>query len=266
VRAQHAGPVGADHGGPHPQQFGSRRVRADRRAAPGGEGLEQAALRGDGGHAGLVGHRPEQRGQLGFTVPAFDGQRPLAGGGRHLVRLEDLGDGLHRSDPGQSGVGQYRPVELAAGHLGQPGAGVPADRHAAQVAPEPEQLRGSPRRAGADPGPGREIGQLGAVPRDQRVPRVIAGRYRGQHDAGRGCGRQVLQRMHDQVHLAAEQCLAQRADEDAGPADLGELRPAGVAQRRHAHDFHPASGPLGDQVSDVPGLRDGHRAPAAAEP
>jgi hypothetical protein len=43
--------------------------------------------------------------------------------------------------------------------------------------------------------------------------------------------------MYGQVHLAAEQRLTQRADEDAGPADLGQLRPADVAQRRDPDDL-----------------------------
>ena len=52
-------------------------------------------------------------------------------------------------------------------------------------------------------------------------------------------GRQVFQRMHGQVDLAAEQRLAQRADEDAGAADLGQLRPADVAQRGHPDRSRP---------------------------
>src|SRR6266581_5472302 len=72
--------------------------------------------------------------------------------------------------------------------------------------------------------------------------------------------------MHGQVHLAAEQRLAQRADEDAGAADLSQLRPADVAQRGHPDDLDLAAGPLGDHAGHLAGLRDGHRAPAAAQP
>jgi hypothetical protein len=72
--------------------------------------------------------------------------------------------------------------------------------------------------------------------------------------------------MHGQVHLAGQQRLTQRADEDTGAADLGQLRPADVAQRRDPDDLDAAAGPLGDHVSDLAGLRDGHRASAAAEP
>jgi hypothetical protein len=54
--------------------------------------------------------------------------------------------------------------------------------------------------------------------------------------------------MHGQVDLAAEQRLAQRADEDAGAADLGQLRPADVTQRGHPDDLDRAAGPLGDHA------------------
>jgi hypothetical protein len=57
--------------------------------------------------------------------------------------------------------------------------------------------------------------------------------------------------MHGQVDLAAEQRLAQRADEDAGAADLGQLRPADVAQRGHPDDLDRAAGPLGDHVGHL---------------
>ena len=57
--------------------------------------------------------------------------------------------------------------------------------------------------------------------------------------------------VHSQVDLTAGQGLPQRADEDAGPADLAELIPAHVAQRGHADDLHPAAGPLGDHVGHL---------------
>ena len=271
VRAQHAASVDAHDGGPHPQLYmlargGHRRVRPDGGAAAGLERLEQAALGGHRGQARPVAHRREQCRQLGLIVPALHGEGALAGGREHLVRLENLRDGVGVADPGQAGVGQHHPVELAVAHLAQPGVGVAADRDAAQVGAEPEQLRGPPRRAGADPRAGGEIGELGAVPRDERVPRVITGRHRGQHDARRGPGRQVLQRVHGQVHPAAEQRVAQRADEHASATDLGQLGPADVAERRHPDDLDLAAGPLGDHLSHLAGLRHGHRAPAAAEP
>src|SRR5262249_37020506 len=75
----------------------------------------------------------------------------------------------------------------------------------------------------------------------------------------------VFQRVHSQVHLAAEQRLAQRADENASAADLGQLRPADVAQRGHPDDLDRTAGPLGDHAGYLAGLRDGHRAPATTQ-
>src|ERR1700751_5089602 len=72
--------------------------------------------------------------------------------------------------------------------------------------------------------------------------------------------------MHGQVHLATEQGLAQRAGEDPGPADLGQLGPADVTARGHADNLDLPAGPFGDHAGYLAGLRDGHRAPAAAQP
>ncbi len=46
--------------------------------------------------------------------------------------------------------------------------------------------------------------------------------YGGQHEAGGRAGRQVLERVDGDVDAAVEQRLAQRADEDAGAAELGQ--------------------------------------------
>ena len=72
--------------------------------------------------------------------------------------------------------------------------------------------------------------------------------------------------MHGQVDLAAGQRFAKRTDEDAGAADLSQLRPADIAERRHPDDLHRPAGALGDHVGHLARLRDGHRALTAAEP
>src|SRR5580700_5940400 len=72
--------------------------------------------------------------------------------------------------------------------------------------------------------------------------------------------------MHGQVYLATEQGLAQRADEHASAADLGQLGPADVAERGHADNLDLTAGPFGNHAGHLSGLRDGHRAPAAAQP
>jgi hypothetical protein len=54
------------------------------------------------------------------------------------------------------------------------------------------------------------------------VARVLAQRYGGEGDARGGPGRQVLQRVHGDVDAVVEQRLAQRADEHARAAELGQ--------------------------------------------
>ena len=65
---------------------------------------------------------------------------------------------------------------------------------------------------------------------DQHVAGVLRGRDGDHLEVVLGCRRQVLQRVHRDVDLAAPQGIADRADEDAGAADLGER--AGGRHRR----------------------------------
>ena len=145
------------HRGLHAQLTGPCRVRGDRRAAAGLQRLEQTALSGHRGQAGQVANRSEQRRQPGLTIAALHRQRPLARSRQHLVQLEHLRDGVDAAEPGQAGVAQQDPLELALADLAQPGVGEPVPILA----------------------PGRQVGELAARLRHQCVPRVIPGRNGG---------------------------------------------------------------------------------------
>ena len=54
--------------------------------------------------------RVEQRGVV-LDVAALDRQRPLSGGGQHLVGLEHLGDRVEAVEAGETGAGEHDGVE-----------------------------------------------------------------------------------------------------------------------------------------------------------
>ena len=117
----------------------------------------------------------QQGGQLRLAGPALHRQGPLARRGQHLVGLEDLGHRVEPADPGQARVGEHHRVDLAGRDPRQPGARVAADRNRAQVGPQQQQLSRPAWRSGADPRARRQVGELGAVPGGERIPRVVPG-------------------------------------------------------------------------------------------
>ncbi len=96
------------------------------------------------------------------------------------------------------------------------------------------ELGPAPRRAGADGGAGGQLAEGQAVPRDERVAGVLADGDGGDGGARVGGGRQVLEGVDGEVDAAVGEGLAQRRDEDARTAQLGE-RGALVAVALGAH-------------------------------
>src|SRR5690606_27341374 len=133
------------------------------------------------------------QGALRVGGAALHGERALAGGGEDLFDLEHVGDVVEAAHPVQSRVGQHDRVEFAGGDLAQAGLGVAADRHVAQVGAERRELGDAARRAGADGGSGRQVGELQPVAGAQGVPGVVAFGHGGEHDAVGGGGGQVLE-------------------------------------------------------------------------
>ena len=136
------------------------------------------------------------------------------------------------------------------------------------------QLRGPARRAGADPGPGGQLAQGEPVAGDHDVARVLARGYGGQRDAVRGSRGQVLEGVHGDVDVAAQQRVAQGADEDAGATRSSGVPAAGaVALGRHLDELGLAAergrGHVGHQLGlgageqGARGCRSGWRSSAA---
>ena len=177
-------------------------VGPDRGRAAGLQSGEQGALGGHGEPGGGVVERAEQVGRSvsGSSSSALDRQRALAGGGQHLDRVDDLGDGVEPAEPGQPGAGEHDGVELA---VARPGASRVSTlpRTATTSRPRPSARSWAARRG--EPVPTRE--PAGSSPRvsPSRATSASRGSSRGGTAAstmplGRG-GRQVLERVHGEV-------------------------------------------------------------------
>ena len=80
------------------------------------------------------------------------GERSLAGSGKHLERVEDLGGLVGAAEAQQAGAGEHDRVELAAGDLAEAGVDVAAEVD--DLDPEAQGVAAgcAARRAGADAG------------------------------------------------------------------------------------------------------------------
>ena len=130
-------------------------------ACPGGHGDDAAALelgqrarsartaRWVSGSSRLAATPGPPRRPVGIRSPAPPG-RPPAG----TPAAQPLGDVPLQAQPVEPRPGQDHRVEPAVERLVQPGLDVAPQRHDLDVRPPVEELRPSPRRAGADPGAG----------------------------------------------------------------------------------------------------------------
>ena len=118
----------------------------------------------------------------------LDGQRALAGGRRHDVGAERLGDRVQTTEPGEAGARQDHRVEVVRDAL-EAGVDVAADVDDVQVRACGEQLGAAAGRAGADPGAEREVGELEPVARAEGVGGVLADRDRADDQAVGVAGR-----------------------------------------------------------------------------
>ena len=154
--------------------------------------------------------------------PDLHRERPLAGGGQHLDRVEQLGGLVDAAQAAQAGGGEDDGVEPALGDGAQAGVDVAAQAGDHQAEAERLELRAPAGRPGADGGAGGQLAEGEPVAGDERVARVLAGGHGGDGRRGIRGGGQVLERVHGEVDPAVGEGGAQRGDEHAGAAELGE--------------------------------------------
>ena len=202
---------------------------------------------------------------VGPVLAALDREGSLPRGGQHLQRVDELAHLVEAPEPGQARTGQDDRVVPAVVDQPQPGVDVAADRLDAQAEAERGELRGAARGAGADDRAGGQLTEGEPVAGDERVAGVLAHRDRRDDQAGLGCDRQVLERVHREVDLAALQGVPDGGGEDAGAADGGQRRGRGVAEGGDLDQLDlVAERP--QLVGDPPGLGGREGAAAGAEP
>ena len=188
------------------------------------------------------------------SAAALDRQRPLAGGGQHLERVDHLGDRVEAAEPGQAGPGEHDGVELAGRRRGASRVST-LPRTSTTSRPSPSARSWAARRG--EPVPTRE--PAGSSPRVS--PSRATSASRGSSRSGTAASRmpsaaavgRSLSEWTARSTLAGEQRLAQRADEDAGAADLGQRGRRGVAVGRDRDELDLASGARGEGVGDQAG-------------
>ena len=238
---------------------------ADRRGAAGLERGEQRPLGGDAGPGVRIVQGRHGGDHVGPVRAALDREGSLPRGGQHLQRVDELAHLVEAPEPGQARTGQDDRVVPAVVDQPQPGVDVAADRLDPQAEAERGELRGAARGAGADDRAGGQLAEGEAVAGDERVAGVLAHRDRGDDQAGLGRDRQVLERVHREVDLAALQGVPDGGGEDAGAADGGQRRGRGVTEGGDLDQLDlVAERP--QLVGDPPGLGGREGAAAGAEP
>jgi hypothetical protein len=170
------------------------------------------------------------------------------------------------AEPGEAGAGEHHPVDDSVGHELSLVSTLP--RTGTTSSPRPSACSCAVRRGEPVPDAraGGQLAEHHAVPRDECVPGVLAGRYGSDDEPLRVGRRQVLERVHGEVDLARVQRVAERCHEDSGAADLRECSTGRVAVRRDLDELDGASAGCGEGVRDQARLGHRERAPAGADP
>ncbi len=165
--------------------------------------------------------------------------RPLARRGQQT--LERLGDGRRLAEPVETGAREEDPVERLGVVLGeleplQARLDVAADLRDLEVRTEREHLGRAPGARRAESRPPGELEELLLPARAQDVPVVGPRERRREDEPLPDLGREVLERVNREVHVAALEGLLELLGEGAGP-ELGDRGDA-VLVALGLHDLH----------------------------
>lgn len=157
-------------------------------------------------------------------------------------------------------------VAWQAGNTAQAGVHVAADVDNVQVGAGRPQLCSAAGRPGADPGSGRQVGQLEPIAGAQDVADVHPARRGGKAESYGRTGGQVLERMDGDVALTAQQRVAQGRNKDARAAHLGQRPGEDVTVSADVHQFHRETPDGGELVRGLLGLGERQFAGAGSNP
>jgi len=154
-------------------------------------------------------------------------ERALSGGGEHFVEAEHGHFGfIKQSGAAEAGGGEDDGVELAIAEFAKAGVDVAADGIDHEIGAVMEKLGATARRAGADFGAGREVGDGLGFEGDQHIPWIFALGDGAEGEIGlideRLGDRDVLEGVDGEVDGAFEQGALELLGEDAFAAELVE--------------------------------------------
>ncbi len=200
---------------------------ADRRAAPGIEGGEHGALRGDGHPGAFVVELGEGREDVRVDVVARLHRRaPMPRSGRPLARPSSSARSPPRSPPsrGDSRGREDHGIQFSLAHPGETRVDVAADVADVEARDVPQGLSDTTRGTGADPRPRGKGPQGDTLARHDDVARIFTRGRRSDHQPSGCC-----------VGRSLSECTrkSQRSAARASPARSRRLRarPAATARR-----------------------------------
>src|SRR4029450_10093087 len=158
------------------------------------------------------------------------------------------------------------PAPALAPDLPEPRVHVAANGLDDEIGPQRQGQRAAARAPGADPGAGAEALEAGGLPRNEDVARVLPLRKRGEDEARREVGRQVLETVHGAVDSAAQEHLLDLSHEQPFSPDRRQLDLlTAVPFGSHGNDLDllPRAG---EMRRDGPGLRERELTAPGADP
>ena len=169
------------------------------------------------------------------SLAHFDANGALPSGGQADRGRQKFADPIGAAQPFEPGLGQHNRVVIALRQLSQARVHVSAHLDHYEIAAMVAQLRLAPQAAGAHAGPARQLIELEAAARDERVARVFPFADGRDLEPRRKSGRHVFHAVDGQIDALLEQRVFQFLGENSLAADFAQ-RALPVAISRGADD------------------------------
>ena len=216
-------------------------VDRDRAVAGAAKASQQRAFGADGGVAGGVIDRGEQRDHVVARGEAFDADRALRGGWQPGGGVKG-GANRGNIEAFEPCCGEQGDIGFTAFEFAESRGDIAAKRHHGQIGADVKHLRGASGRAGADAGASGNRGE--AVGADQHIAHIGAGQHGGDGQFGRAQRFDIFHRMDGGVDRAFGQPEVEFLCPQGFAADFGQGAVEDpVAAGDHRDQVHRADRP-----------------------